>query len=558
MADYGLTLEELKAATEAVECYVLSWGEEDSEEGLAEAFCMVVLKRADGLILALPPDFIPEDVLAEGEMADDQHMIGLSKVVEVPGAMVQDSKVVPIGASMPVLLVDCGAQIVSLLRKEEIAEDFVTRFSVEDPEAFPLPSAVVAATFEWLRQEVGEERAAAYSPEVTAESGGETPTARGRRPKAAAHPGGAMPTGKQKAKPKKQTTASLASKLDTVAETLQSVLSRQDKLEESVRNPTAAALQRPLSSQLAQRQLALGNVATMLGSPPRVQHKREDLVIPSTAAPKELLELQEEKPTVGGEGGDLASAMLAQSAALTALVAQLTSSHSDPMSDLALPMGAGTRGAQGRAKLQMELASQKGLFFDAVMKQMARRMSPTVPADLTPQQAMAQGICGTKYMERFGGYGRQKDLGVIQYQVMTCMDFLQMENLPAARDTIALLAVMLEQSVLDNGRLDLGQILTLSDDPPSAIFSNRQSQVSKARAFAALADQRWITTALAYVKELDTITTKRLELIAGNSAASGSGDAASSSDVPRPKPSPKKKGRGKGQYVEKATAPEES
>ena len=558
MADYGLTLEELKAATEAVECYVLSWGEEDSVEGLAEAFCMVVLKRADGLILALPPEFIPEDVLAEGEMADDQHMIGLSKVVEVPGAMVQDSKVVPIGVSMPVLLVDCGAQIVSLLRKEEIAEDFVIRFSMEDPEAFPLPSAVVAATFEWLRQEVGEERAAAYSPEVTAESGTETPTARGRRPKAAAHPDGAMPTGKPKARPKKQTTASLASKLDMVAETLQSVLSRQDKLEESVKNPTAAALQRPLSSQLAQRQLALGNVATMLGSPPRVQQKREDLMIPSTAAPKELLELQEEKTTVGGEGGDLASAMLAQSAALTTLVAQLTSSHSDPMSDLALPMGAGTRGAQGRARLQMELASRKGLFFDAVMKQMARRMSPTVPAELTPQQAMAQGICGTKYMERFGGYGRQKDLGVIQYQVMTCMDFLQMENLPAARDTIALLAVMLEQSVLDNGRLDLGQILTLSDDPPSAIFSNRQSQVSRARAFAALADQRWITTALAYVKELDTITTKRLELIAGTSAASGSGDAASSSDVPRPKPSPKKKGRGKGQYVEKATAPEES
>lgn len=313
----GLSLEELVVATEAVECYVLGWGDEDSTEGLSEAFCMVVLKRAGGLILALPPEFIPEDVLAEGEMADDQHMIGLSKMVEVPGAMSQDSRVVPIGASMSVLLVDCSEEIVSHMRKEEIAEDFVIRFSLEDPEAFPLPSAIVAAAFDWLREEVGAERAALYSPEVTAESGGETPQTRGRRPKMAARPDGALPSGKPKPKPKKQTNASLASQLDTVAQTLQSLLARQDQLEESVKNPTAAALQRPLASQLAQKQLALGGVATMVGSPPRVRHQREDLVVPQTIAPPELLEVEEVKPLQGGEGGDLASAMLAQSAALT-------------------------------------------------------------------------------------------------------------------------------------------------------------------------------------------------------------------------------------------------
>lgn len=185
-----------------------------------------------GQRLALPPEFIPEDVLAEGEMADDQHMIGLSKMVEVLGAMSQDSRVVPIGASMSVLLVDCSEEIVSHMRKEEIAEDFVIRFSLEDPEAFPLPSAIVAAAFDWLREEVGAERAALYSPEVTAESGGETPQTRGRRPKMAARPDGVLPSEKPKPKPKKQTNASLASQLDTVAQTLQSLLARQDQLEE--------------------------------------------------------------------------------------------------------------------------------------------------------------------------------------------------------------------------------------------------------------------------------------------------------------------------------------
>lgn len=165
-------------------------------------------------------------------MADDQHMIGLSKMVEVLGAMSQDSRVVPIGASMSVLLVDCSEEIVSHMRKEEIAEDFVIRFSLEDPEAFPLPSAIVAAAFDWLREEVGAERAALYSPEVTAESGGETPQTRGRRPKMAARPDGVLPSEKPKPKPKKQTNASLASQLDTVAQTLQSLLARQDQLEE--------------------------------------------------------------------------------------------------------------------------------------------------------------------------------------------------------------------------------------------------------------------------------------------------------------------------------------
>ena len=549
----GMSLAELVVASAGVELYVMGWGDQDSTDGLSEALCMVVMKRAGGLILALPLDFLPEDVLAEGELADDQFLFGLSKVVEVAGAMVQDQAVVPIGVPLQVLLVDCGEEILGYLRKQEIAENFVIRFSVEDPEAFPLPSAMVAATFDWLRQEVGAERAALYSPEVTAESGEETPAARGRRPKAGARPDGPMPTVKPKPKQKKPTAANLASQLDTVTETLQSLIARQERLEESVQNPTAAALQRPLASQLVQQKSSLGTVASMVGSPPRVRQRGVELLVPQTSAPPELLELQLEKKVPVEEGGDLASAMLAQSAALTTLVAQLASGHSDPMNELALPMGSGTRGAQGRARLQLELASQKGIFFDSVMRQMARRMSPTMSPEMTPQQALAQGICGTKYLERFGGYGRHKDLGVIQYQVMTCMDFLQTENWPAARDTMALLAVMLEQSVLDNGRLDLGQILTLADDPPSAIFSNRQSQVSRARAFAPLADQKWITTALAYVKELDTIS---LELIAGTSTASGSGDVVLAGDPPKPKP--KKKGRRKGAYVERPTNQEEN
>ena len=117
--------------------------------------------------------------------------------------------------------------------------------------------------------------------------------------------------------------------------------------------------------------------------------------------------------------------------------------------------GAGTRGAAGRAKLQSELALQKGLFFQSVLCQMARRMQPTMPASGTPQELLLRGVSGTQYFERYGGYGRHRELGTLAFQVMTIMDFLQAENWPAAKDATALLSVVLDQACLDNGRFEL-------------------------------------------------------------------------------------------------------
>ena len=139
------------------------------------------------------------------------------------------------------------------------------------------------------------------------------------------------------------------------------------------------------------------------------------------------------------------------------------------------------------------------------------------------------------------------------YQVMGIMDFLQAENVGAAKDAISLLAVALDQAVMDGGRFDLASLLTLQEDPPASIFINRQqSRLSRSRAFSPLADQRWVTVALAYVKELDVITTKRQEL------AGGLGKPPTASDpAPKPKPGPKKKGKGGGkQFQQQSTANE--
>ena len=75
-------------------------------------------------------------------------------------------------------------------------------------------------------------------------------------------------------------------------------------------------------------------------------------------------------------------------------------------------------------------------------------MAPTSSVELAPPILMQRGISGLKYLERFGGYGRQRELGLLQHQVMTVFDFL-MEA--AARDALALLAAAIEQSCLDGG-----------------------------------------------------------------------------------------------------------
>lgn len=79
-------------------------------------------------------------------------------------------------------------------------------------------------------------------------------------------------------------------------------------------------------------------------------------------------------------------------------------------------------------KLEEELASHRGVFFSAVMANMSRRMNPSASSTATPQQLAAQGVTMTKYVERFGGYGKARDYGQVMWQIALIMDYLQNEN----------------------------------------------------------------------------------------------------------------------------------
>ena len=129
---------------------------------------------------------------------------------------------------------------------------------------------------------------------------------------------------------------------------------------------------------------------------------------------------------------------------------------------------------------------------------------------------------------------------------MGILDFLQAENIGAAKDSLALLAVAVDQAVLDGGRFDLASLLTLQEEPPSAIYVHRpQSAMARTKAFSPLADQKWVTVALAFIKEMDVIATKRTELAGGGAQPKGARGGASDA-APKSKAAAKRKEKGGG------------
>ena len=143
---------------------------------------------------------------------------------------------------------------------------------------------------------------------------------------------------------------------------------------------------------------------------------------------------------------------------------------------------------------------------------MARRMAPSQPVPGTAQAMVDQGITMSRYWERFGGWSGSRDMGLVAYQVGLVFDAMMSERYDLARDHLALLAVCLEQSSYDNGRLDIGYQLTWLEEPPSAMFQSRTG-AARVALFAPLASQRWVTVVLSYLKELDVIQSKRNESI---------------------------------------------
>ncbi|CAE7900962.1 unnamed protein product [Symbiodinium microadriaticum] len=201
---------------------------------------------------------------------------------------------------------------------------------------------------------------------------------------------------------------------------------------------------------------------------------------------------------------DLTSAMMAQSQALLTLVGHLARG-ADPVLDNQGTAATSSRGSQTRQRLQAELASHSGAFAEKVKERALLSMSPAGVGSTEPFS-----LC--RYYERYGGFERHRELALVAWQVAISFDLMMAGNSNGAADVLALLAVYLDQLVLDQGATTVAWLLTLQQDPPQVLYSApAQAPGTGVQPFSPLADQKWITSALGYLREMDLIASRRAE-----------------------------------------------
>ena len=493
-----------------------------SDEEGQSAVCYCVLKRPGGFLLAVPSGFLSAGALQEASDLGFPGLIGPFTPAYAPAVELSESGewigVYP-PRTIELTLVDFADGAAAGLEPLEEGLAACVPFVPEGSMLFPLAASLTAFAAEWTSTMEGE-RGAGY---VTAEELiPEVPPLLERRQKAA-------PAAK------KPTVAQLANQQGEIVQALQA-LSTQVQALASANRPSAAeppqgphpkevpegprpALTAPVSTAISAPALAPRNLAAILGAPPKARPAGEARLQVAEEAHLALADIDGEPLQAENQ---IASAFLAQSRALTALVSQL-SSGGDPLSDLssASSSSLSIKGSAARLKLQRELLSRSGVFFQKVQEAAVRRMEPT--ANLGAVQEASQRSVMTRFLERYGAFKDQRVWGLVQWQLAQIFDLLASEQVEGAKDVLALLMLMVDQTVLDSGHHELGWILSLQEDPPSQVFTAPQhSSSSSVRPCSHLCDPKWLAVALSYVKEMETLSSRRSEVAKGKAGGYGS------------------------------------
>lgn len=283
-ADDVLSLSSLVTVDLDLEPYVLEWPAVPDTDGALEAVVLVVMKRQGGLLLAVPPLFIPASILERGNAGQDAGSIGASTSLVVPGVIVENGIRSSTGSLLEVLVVDVAADLVSQMRATNLAEDIAMAFDPESPFTLPSPVELLQGARDWIRGAGEETGLNFYSAEGQSETEideairsprAAAPKRSRRLPKAGATPtGGGGPSGR----PKKLTTADLAMSLDQLlqvvprlSDQLQDLSQRQVQLENRIVAPSRAGalgLAQPLSSTITPHVAGASSVADVVSAPP--------------------------------------------------------------------------------------------------------------------------------------------------------------------------------------------------------------------------------------------------------------------------------------------------
>ena len=531
---------------------VLEVPNEIAYEGVGRACLAIPLRqRSGGLLLALPLSALDSDSLIDEMSGTNEGILGPSKSMQAD-LLAEDEggNVYFTDKSVRFYVVDFSDEILAYLREYDVNLDPEANLIAFDdgfPLGLPRTEGLDEQILAWVTtQEVG--RAHFYSareepdvPAVNVANGGPPPA--------------------KKAAAKRPTTTMLADQIEALRVQMEAMVAMQDAPRTPVNtgaglaggqgvtglsglgaSPKVPAVSSTIreGGQLGTPLLAtVKEAANLVGPPPKVRSV-PPFPVGAQAATQEPCQGDPSNWMNASSTADpMLHALAQQSTALTALVAHLASS-SDPFSDLSHGSGASsstTRGVQRRERLQNELSSGSSNFFLTVAQQMHRRMHPSRPVPKTEADIQSSGISLLAYLERFGGFKQQKEIGLCLWILGHSFDAMLQGNVELAKEHMALLLVAMEQSALDQGDWTIAFLLSLSEEPPIQLYQDRMVSLhGQGRPFSPLVPSSWSAVCLAYLKEMEVLNSKKAETVPRTKAATPAVPADTT-------PSPKRRAR---------------
>ena len=355
----------------------------------------------------------------------------------------EDGNIVVRQDSVNSLVIDFSDEVLPLLHEYGaiVAEEGDIVPSESAPTALPSHTEVCESAAAWIGQ-TGPERVNFYS----AQEDPEGPVVE----KAAAE----VKSGATKKAPavKRVTNAQVLGHLSTLVAQIQTISARQDALESrpakdaSRPSPGNIANVPAVSAGLPEAPApmpAFAKYAKLVGPPPKVR------AVSSKDPPTGLTPEIPAAP-LALEEGDLVSAINQQSTAMLALVSQIAGSN-DPLTDLTSTgqFSTSTRGVQKRKRMQSDLAMGASNYYMQMMQQLHKKLHPSRPIPKT--EGETGHLSFLEYLEKTGGYKNARESGLLMWLLGHVIDALAVEDLHMAKERVALLAIALEQSVVDKG-----------------------------------------------------------------------------------------------------------
>ena len=493
----------------------------------------------------IPDEYLDPDAVLNAMVVEEDDILGPSKdFVSELCEEDDDGRIIPLGRSCRVLVIDLSDESLSAMAEyDPVTHEFEScaSFDAERPASVPAVTDVLPDVKKWI-EGVTETRLHFYSAREERD-----PPA-----KAAA----------KKGPPKKITNHTIMEHLAALSSQLQALQTQQEEMKKDRATassaipaaapftPMPATSKMPsLSAGIPAPQTPLAGVSRLLGPPPKVKPPAVLGVAPEA-------ENAEQEGQEADQGQDpIVRAISQQSIAITSLVAHLAGG--DALTELSSTGVGGSLSSKGvarREKMQQDLASRQSTYFLQIQQQLFRRLHPSLPVPRSEQELVGYGATMTSYMEKQGGYRQCKDHALGMWIAAHAMDSAMMGDMHGCKEFLALLITCMEQASYD-GNWNVAFLLSLLEMPPATVFSERVHNVpGLQRPFSPLVPQQWAACALAYMKEVDVLATKKSELkISKPPPAKAPAADTETTDSPRPKRRPKFPKKPKGSPDPKAS-----